>query len=974
MFFQKQGSLKSNRSRFLFRTLTGVLLFCFTAPSLRAETATYDFSAETDYVTGGSTTIQDGAAMLPATSLDRIDDDSESSGFGGGTDHGTSWDDDNDVLTADTNLTAASDVALPDNSDSSWADMSANILLLHFDEASGATGFSDASNEDADASCTGDLCPVSGIEGLFDSALRFGATDASTAQTDYLEIPYVINPNGQVLSVEAWIKPADIRNFTEQVILTQRQNGASDCDGDGTALWLYLDHNDEPDRIAAGEAYVCSLMGMGENCTSGSVSETQWAHVVLVKEYNSFKIYLNGEEDLSASWGGTVCPSSNTNGLYVGADPENTTGEGEFAFNGLMDDVAVYERALSADEVRSHYARPHFDSRIIDAGTTLAAWTEISWQPRRPAQKSLPDGGLSESAYAAGNADMTGNVLLAHFDGDATAALEDDSPAGNALSCTACPAVTSGGKFAQAFEFDGADDYVVTSAATTEVNPAEDDFTAEAWIRPEDMDGTTRNVFSQGSGTVSGGSGRSWLYISSSKQLCSTLGNVTTCTTAYPIKKRRWHHVAVRKSAAEGNLCIYVDGDAATRVCTTSSMEPANGPIYIGSNKDGSGIFYGRIDEASVYARALSDTEILDRYLRGAVRIGFQIRSCDDADCDGEEFAGPDGTASTYYSELSNDGTDLPAVTLSGVADNRYLQYRAVLASDDTDYPAGLSNVAIGGSPDAAYDASGASYVRNASGSAYANLSGFTATAAAGSAGSFCFQLSPDGANWYYHNGSAWITGSDESQCNAATDLNGHVGTFSSEVGTGSLFFKAFLVSDGSQAVLLDQVGIDFTTTSVPSEEADADGDGTPDATDDDDDNDGITDALDDDDDGDGTADADESPNADGDGTPDATDDDDDNDGITDALDDDDDGDGTADANESPDADGDGTPDATDDDDDNDGVSDALDDDDDGDGTADSDETAATSSTGGSGSTPTISNPNPAEESGGGGGCSLNWR
>ena len=123
----------------------------------------------------------------------------------------------------------------------------------------------------------------------------------------------------------------------------------------------------------------------------------------------------------------------------------------------------------------------------------------------------------------------------------------------------------------------------------------------------------------------------------------------------------------------------------------------------------------------------------------------------------------------------------------------------------------------------------------------------------------------------------------------------------------------------------------------------DADGDGTPDATDLDDDNDGTADDEDIDDDDDGDPDA-EDDDDDNDGIPDETDADDDGDGTPDDSDLDDDDDGTADADEDEDEgddaedsdeDHDGTPDDEDADDDNDGTDDDADLDDDNDGSPD---------------------------------------
>jgi len=130
----------------------------------------------------------------------------------------------------------------------------------------------------------------------------------------------------------------------------------------------------------------------------------------------------------------------------------------------------------------------------------------------------------------------------------------------------------------------------------------------------------------------------------------------------------------------------------------------------------------------------------------------------------------------------------------------------------------------------------------------------------------------------------------------------------------------------------------------IPDEtDADDDGDGTPDDSDLDDDDDGTADADEDEDEGDDAEDSDEDHDGtpddedaddDNDGTDDDADLDDDNDGSPDDVDTDDDNDGTSDAEES-DEDDDGTPDDEDADDDNDGTDDEADTDDDNDGTLD---------------------------------------
>ncbi len=119
-----------------------------------------------------------------------------------------------------------------------------------------------------------------------------------------------------------------------------------------------------------------------------------------------------------------------------------------------------------------------FTSRVFDATSTVE-WTSLSWAPTAPYGKALPGDGESEVGYAAGNADMTGNVLLLHLD-EASGALLDDSGQGNTGTASGGPTYGTDGVVADALSFDGADD-VVTVADDASLDLA-DSVTVEGWF------------------------------------------------------------------------------------------------------------------------------------------------------------------------------------------------------------------------------------------------------------------------------------------------------------------------------------------------------------------------------------------------------------------------------------------------------------------------------------------------------------
>ena len=105
--------------------------------------------------------------------------------------------------------------------------------------------------------------------------------------------------------------------------------------------------------------------------------------------------------------------------------------------------------------------------------------------------------------------------------------------------------------------------------------------------------------------------------------------------------------------------------------------------------------FNGRRDGAFITHRALSSAEVLTLYKRGANRLKYQVRSCDDSACVGESFIGPDGTGSTYYTELSNSSLSTPSFTLTNVLDNRYFQYRSIFETDSTSLSPDLTSASV---------------------------------------------------------------------------------------------------------------------------------------------------------------------------------------------------------------------------------------------------------------------------------------
>jgi hypothetical protein len=448
-------------------------------------------------------------------------------------------------------------------------------------------------------------------------------------------------------------------------------------------------------------------------------------------------------------------------------------------------------------------ASGNFTSRVMNAGCAVA-WNNIAWTPQRPLYKELPNNKGVESGYPAGNADMTGNVLLMHMNEASGTIVDYSGEANNGTDNGATYGAS--GRFNSALSFDGLNSYVdCGNSASLRLNSGG---TIEAWIYPlSDGENHFGRIVDKSVNSTAGGSGYEFDIEATNNLGLNINGQAADLhTTSGVLTLDAWNHVVATFDGAHWR--IYSNGVEVANNSSTILPPNVAATVRIG-NRAGytDRTFNGSIDEVAIYNRALSATEIADHYKRGVLRLKYQVRSGSTNPPTGN-FLGPDSTTGTYYSELSNSTTGLPSLSLTKVANNQYFQYKAYLETDNSSYSPELKSVVIGPTH---YPCDNPT-VQNNTGQSYAVLSSFVETLGAGNAGSVRYQISKDGTNWYYWNGSNWVAASGYSQTSTAADVNTNCGRFDDDVGSGDFYFKAFLHSDaGTQQVELDQVDLGYT-------------------------------------------------------------------------------------------------------------------------------------------------------------------
>jgi hypothetical protein len=176
------------------------------------------------------------------------------------------------------------------------------------------------------------------------SAYEFNGID------NYIEVKNSASlSNVESVTMSAWINLDSMRN-SEQGITTKWYQ-IQDCTRNTDAYTMILSKiptTNNQTRLVGG-----TIQYVGRDILSeDTISESKWLHVAFT--HNSLiggKIYINGLLNDSISKVGSICNS--TNPLYFGAD--NYVGKMFRFFQGKIDDIAIWNRALSDNEIVEVY-------------------------------------------------------------------------------------------------------------------------------------------------------------------------------------------------------------------------------------------------------------------------------------------------------------------------------------------------------------------------------------------------------------------------------------------------------------------------------------------------------------------------------------------------------------------------------------------------------------------------------------------
>ena len=403
------------------------------------------------------------------------------------------------------------------------------------------------------------------------------------------------------ITVSAWIKPTADDIGTRFDIFNKMSSNQAEGVGSAGRGGYYLG-NDTNGGSGSPNRWCFTLSNNGGTsnvCSTLTLEAGEWYHFVGTYDADAGtprRLYTNGVQ--TASNGSVFTPQviSNISAYIGGGGFNNGAGwTGDNYFGGVIDEIRVYNRALSANEVRALY----------EIGNTF----HVNVSP----QDSLTSGLVGYWTFDGNDTDWSTGTTI-----DRGSSSSDGSLVSMSTTTSPEPAIHG-----QGFVFKNGSDRVDT-ADSTELEPS--DLTVSTWVRI-DEDGPNLFFGTQLFVTKAPTAGGDFLdyalgYYSTGanarKYLFSIGGASTVTSDASYFPGDGWTHVVGTRDSTASR--IYVNGvQKGTGSATAFSY--AGGEIdgiRFGQHlANGQGHLIGALDETRIYNRALSANEVKALYELG---------------------------------------------------------------------------------------------------------------------------------------------------------------------------------------------------------------------------------------------------------------------------------------------------------------------------------------------------------------------
>ncbi|MEC7416377.1 MAG: LamG-like jellyroll fold domain-containing protein, partial [Candidatus Thermoplasmatota archaeon] len=194
----------------------------------------------------------------------------------------------------------------------------------------------------------GDVEGASTEAGVWDNGLDFDGSN------DYVEIDDASVFDSDVISISAWVNLDD--NDTGIRTIFSKYESDSDSVKGYTTL---IDEN----------AKFKFVFGMGSSsgaCESvKEIPENTWKLLTATYDKSSIKLYIDGELDNSCNYSNSISDTSNKQ--IIGASDHNNDGNYDDFFDGTLDEVTIWDDALTSSDIEKIYWGGDFVRPVVNA-------------------------------------------------------------------------------------------------------------------------------------------------------------------------------------------------------------------------------------------------------------------------------------------------------------------------------------------------------------------------------------------------------------------------------------------------------------------------------------------------------------------------------------------------------------------------------------------------------------------------------
>jgi hypothetical protein len=340
-----------------------------------------------------------------------------------------------------------------------------------------------------------------------------------------------------------------------------------------------------------------------------------WFQFVMTwsKSRDEFKAYFNGVQSGSAITGlGTWV--GNLDSTYTVLGMRGTGGSN--AWSGLINDVRLYTRALSQDEIadlyssssdRQAYYTENYPGkelvRLYNTGVTVAA----------PATEEVGGGPVAYWKFDEGTGTTTTDSSSNKFVGTLTGMASPPTPTSGWQTEDQC---ISG----KCLSFDGSNDFVTFGNVSALNFERTNSFTLSGWIKVTGSISSAPVIVSKmdnnGKGYALLVSSTGYLQFNITRALGSNFLSVVSTQTN--INDKKWHHVAAvyTGTSTTGGTSLYTDG-ILNNITGSSNLNDSitnTAPVNVSGYNSGQELFPGFIDDVKIYPYARTAAQIKADY------------------------------------------------------------------------------------------------------------------------------------------------------------------------------------------------------------------------------------------------------------------------------------------------------------------------------------------------------------------------